>query len=134
MKRRHFLMSSAAILVASPALAAVEYTPGLVQQELDAGKTVFLDFKAAWCSTCAVQEQVINALRTENPSYDEAISFINVDWDQHRSGALVRALNIPRRSTLVVLKGDEELGRIVAGTAQSDIKALLDTALAAASA
>jgi hypothetical protein len=33
-----------------------------------------------------------------------------------------------------VLKGDKELGRIVAGTKKADIKALMDTALAAATA
>jgi thiol:disulfide interchange protein len=93
---------------------------------------VFLDFKASWCSTCAAQERVITALRAENPAYDQAISFINVDWDQWGDGDLVQSLNIPRRSTLVVLKGDQELGRIVAGTAEDEIKALLDLALAAA--
>jgi hypothetical protein len=44
----------------------------------------------------------------------------------------VAALNVPRRSTLVVLKGDQEPGRIVAGTAREDIKALMDLALQAA--
>ena len=132
MKRRDFLISSAAMLAAYPALAAVEYTPGLVEQELATGKTVFLDFKAAWCSTCAAQERVINALRADNPAYNEAISFINVDWDQHRNAPLTVMLNIPRRSTLVVLKGEEELGRIVAGTSKTAIKALMDEALAAA--
>lgn len=39
---------------------------------------------------------------------------------------------MPRRSTLVVLKGDQELGRIVAITSTDKIKALMDTALAAA--
>ena len=134
MKRRDFIASAAAVCVAAPALAAVEYTPGLVEAELAAGKTVFLDFKAAWCSTCAAQERAINALRAENPVYDAAISFINVDWDQYRRDALTVGLNIPRRSTLVVLKGEEELGRIVAGTSKAAIKELMDTALAAASA
>ena len=32
---------------------------------------------------------------------------------------------------LVVLKGDKELGRIVAGTGKDEIKALMDVALAA---
>ena len=45
---------------------------------------------------------------------------------------LAKRLNIPRRSTLVVLKGDRELGRIVAGTQKSKIKALMDAALDAA--
>ncbi len=43
-------------------------------------------------------------------------------------------MSIPRRSTLVVLQGDKELGRIVAQTGKAEIKALVDTALAAAAA
>ena len=131
MNRRTFLLTSVA-LAASPAFAAIDYTPGLVEAELAAGKTVFLDFKADWCSTCARQERVINALRSENPAYDENIVFINVDWDVYRSADITKQLGIPRRSTLVVLKGEEELGRIVAGTSQSAIQGLMDTALTAA--
>ena len=136
MKRRTFLtLATGATLAPLAARAAVmDYTPGLVQQALDNGETVFLDFKASWCSTCAAQERVINALRADNPAYDGAITFINVDWDAHGNGALAQSLNIPRRSTLVVLKGNQELGRIVAGTRKSDIKELMDTALAAATA
>lgn len=68
----------------------------------------------------------------ENPAYAQSISFIAVDWDEWGSGDLVRELNVPRRSTLVVLKGDQELGRIVAGTGRDEIKALMDLALQAA--
>jgi thioredoxin 1 len=134
MNRRDFLIATAAVTLAMPVIAhaAVDYTPDLLKAELAAGKTVFLDFKASWCSTCAAQERVITALRAENPDYDQSISFINVDWDQWADGDLVRQLNIPRRSTLVVLKGDQELGRIVAGTAKDEIRALLDLALQAA--
>lgn len=136
MNRRDFLIATAAVTLALPvaARAATEYTPDLLKAELAAGKTVFLDFKASWCSTCAAQERVINALLQDNPAYARSISFINVDWDQWADGDLVRQLNIPRRSTLVVLKGDQELGRIVAGTAKDEIKALMDLALQAATA
>jgi thioredoxin 1 len=135
MNRRDFLIASAAVTLAMPittAHAAADYSPDLLKSELAAGKTVFLDFKASWCTTCAAQERVITALREENPAYDQSISFINVDWDQWSDGDLVRQLNIPRRSTLVVLKGNQELGRIVAGTAKDEIKALMDLALQAA--
>ena len=77
---------------------------------------------------------MITALLQANPAYAQGVSFINVDWDQWGEGDLVRQLNIPRRSTLVVLKGDQELGRIVAGTAKDEIKALMDLALQAATA
>ena len=133
MNRRQFIATSAAALAVAPAaFAAADYTPGLVDAELAAGKTVFLDFKASWCTTCAAQERVINALKAENPAYEAAITFVNVDWDTYKSAEITKRLNIPRRSTLVVLKGDRELGRIVAGTGRDEIKALMDTALTAA--
>ena len=135
MNRRDFLIATAAVTLAMPLAAqaaARDYAPDLLAAELAAGKTVFLDFRASWCSTCAAQGRVIEALLQENPAYARAISFINVDWDRWGNGDLVKALNIPRRSTLVVLKGKAELGRVVAQTGKAEIKALLDLALAAA--
>jgi thioredoxin 1 len=133
--RRSFLVASCAtIYLPLPALAAdrVFYTPGLAEAALEAGKVVFLDFWTIWCSTCAAQERVMADLRQSNPAYDEKITFITVDWDQYADSDLAQNLRIPRRSTLVALQGDTEIGRIVAGTALTEIKALLDAALAAA--
>ena len=136
MKRRTFLTSAAALAFAGPALAATgqAYRPGLVDEELAAGKTVFVDFYTDWCTTCRAQERAINALKADNPAYEESITFVSVDWDQHSRSDLAVRLNIPRRSTLVVLKGDQEIGRIVAGTSRSKIQELLDAALAVATA
>lgn len=135
MKRRDFiaLTTAAALTPLTLSATVVDYTPGMAQKALASGKTVFLDFSATWCSTCAAQDRVINALRDENPAYDANITFIKVDWDNFGDGKLSNALKIPRRSTLVVLKGNKELGRIVAGTSSKQIKKLMDTALSAAS-
>jgi len=108
------------------------YEPGLAEAAMAEGKVVFLDFFAPWCSTCRAQERVLTELREANPTYDEAITFITVDWDTYGDGELSRSLEVPRRSTLVALDGEAELGRIVAGTGQEEIAALLDLALAAA--
>ena len=134
MKRRDFLLTGAALAVLPSALAAApaQYKPGLVKQRLEAGDTVFLDFKASWCSTCKAQERVLNKYRSGNADYEKHVTFINVDWDEYGRSELVKSLNIPRRSTLVVLKDNKELGRIVAGTGDAEIKALMDTALKAA--
>lgn len=135
MKRRTLLLSVPAVLfLPRMALASerVFYTPGLAEAAMDQGKTVFLDFWTNWCPTCAAQERVVAELRASDPAYDAAITFITVDWDAYGDAPISRDLRIPRRSTLVALKGREEIGRLVAGTSEEDIKALMDAALTAA--
>ena len=135
MNRRTLILSGAATLVlpALPALAApLDYKPGLTKERLDAGETVFLDFKASWCGTCRAQERVLEALKAANGDYEKNITFINVDWDTYGNSVMADRLKIPRRSTLVALKGKQEIGRIVADTSGRNIKKLMDAALAAA--
>ena len=122
MDRRTFIATASAIalLPATANAIGLEYTPGLVKERLAAGETVFIDFAAHWCTTCRAQERVIGQLLGDNPAYEENITFVRVDWDQYGRGELAIELNIPRRSTLVVLKGDEELGRLVARTSRGD--------------
>lgn len=135
MDRRRFLTLTAGSALALPfaaAAAPLGYTPGLVTERLGRGETVFVDFKASWCSTCAAQDRVIQALKQENAAYEQHITFVDVDWDAYGTSDLAKSLRIPRRSTLVVLKGEAELGRIVAQTSRASIKGLMDTALGAA--
>lgn len=77
---------------------------------------------------------MISALLAENPGYEAAITFINIDRDLFADDPPIVGLNIPRRPTLVVLKGDQELGRIVAGKARDAIQAPMDRALTDATA
>lgn len=128
-RRGLFAIGLAGIMasVSMPTMAAntVEYTPSVLQSAVDSGKPYLLDFAATWCSTCKAQERVLNSLQAESPAYND-IQILRVDWDTHRSGALVSSLAIPRRSTLVLLKGENELGRVVAQTGKPAIAALLD--------
>lgn len=133
MNRRNFLLTTAAIAVAGPVFAApMDYTPGLVDDLLAEGKTVFVDFTTTWCTTCNAQKNVMASLKAANPAYEENIAFVTVDFDDYRKDPLTIGLNIPRRSTLVVLHGDQELGRTVAGSSTAVIQDLMDTALNAA--
>lgn len=132
MHRRTFLTATAAA-AALPFAARAEmipYAPGVIADALARGETVFVDYSADWCSTCKAQERVIAKLRAEVPAYDSAITFVRVDWDAYGKHAVTRSRNVPRRSTLLVLRGEAELGRVVAGTSEAQIKALMDLGLA----
>jgi thiol:disulfide interchange protein len=129
---RRTLLAAAAALTLAPFTAnanMIDYTPGTAEQAINAGETVLLDFAADWCSTCRSQERTINALIEANPAYGEAITIYRVDWDDYGRGDLVNQLNVPRRSTLVMFRDGSEVGRIVAGTREADIRALLDTGM-----
>ncbi|MWB76466.1 thioredoxin [Pseudooceanicola sp. 216_PA32_1] len=136
MKRRDFIaVAGASVLLPAVTRAApLDYTPGLVRDRLAAGETVFLDFKASWCTTCKAQERVMDRLKAANPAYEQNITFVAVDWDTYGKSTFAARLKIPRRSTLVVLKGDDEIGRLVAETREDNIRALMDAALTAATA
>lgn len=135
MNRRDFIALTAAVALVAPlparAAGSVAYTPQALQAALAGGQTVFLDFKASWCTTCAAQSRVIEALRSADPAYDAGITFMVVDWDEWKNSQIVKDLAVPRRSTLIVLRGNKELGRIVAGTSRDQIKGLMDSALQA---
>ncbi len=138
MHKRTFVITAMALLIAALPMVessrasenTINYSLGDIKKALNDGKTVFVDYAAEWCGTCKRQERVINKLRSENPAYDKAITFVRVDWDLFQNDEVTTSRNIPRRSTLLVLKGKRELGRIVAGTSESDIKSLMDLGLA----
>jgi hypothetical protein len=48
-----------------------------------------------------------------------------IDRDTYKGHEVTSSRNIPRRSTLLVLRGDEEISRIIAGTDPKEIEALM---------
>lgn len=131
MNRRTLILSAAAVALAPLAATAqmIPYTPGNAEVTIAGGQTVLVDFAADWCSTCRSQERTMERLRSENPAYDEAITFYRVDWDDYGRSEFTTSLNVPRRSTLILFRDGVEVSRIVAGTRERDIRALLDAGL-----
>jgi thioredoxin 1 len=135
MKRRDFLAqagASALMPISAASAETIMYRPGVVADLLAAGKTVFVDFYTDWCVTCRAQGRAIEKLRADNPQYDASMVFVKVNWDVYEHSALSVDYDIPRRSTLLLLRGNQELGRIVADANPAAIKALMDKGLVSA--
>lgn len=131
--RRHLIAGLAGVSVSALAagraiaLEFIDYTGSELEGLAASGAPYIINFHASWCPTCAAQQRVLDALQGENQAY-AAIPILRVDWDSFGNGELARNLAIPRRSTLVLMRGTSELGRLVAETRKEKIAELLDLA------
>ncbi|MCL4409178.1 MAG: thioredoxin domain-containing protein [Gammaproteobacteria bacterium] len=129
MKKLYVLMIAAALLGAYVlASASNASTPTLDQFKQPFSETEFrqaqaddrlilIDVYATWCPTCKRQQDVLEAYFTEY-SESEVVVF-EVDYDTQKEW--VSYFNAPRQSTLVLLRGEEQLWFSVAQTRQRTI-------------
>ena len=101
-------------------MAAIEITKENYEAEvLQSDKQVLLDFWASWCGPCQMVSPVIEQIGEENDSI--RVGKVNVD-EQGELTMQFRVVSIP---TLVVMKGGEEVNRIVGAASKSEILAML---------
>ena len=132
MERRAFVLSLPAAMLASPAVSytPLEYAPTTWPDIRDSRDRVILNFRASWSLTCQLKREILETLLAEEPKY-QALTFIDVDWDTFGQSQWTERLNVERRSTLVALKGTDEVARLVNEPYARSVKKFLDAALIA---
>lgn len=115
------LLSSAAL---THAMDIQPYTAATLAAAQKADKPTALFFRADWCPTCRAQDKVLQKLKAE-PGLD--VTVLEVNYDNEKD--LKRQYKIQTQSTMVVLHGEKERGRLVGDTSEAGIRAALKSAL-----
>lgn len=113
-------------LTAMPAWsAATRFTADALAQAKKAGGPILVEVSAPWCSTCRAQKAVFSELEKQ----DRFKRFVKLEVDFDSQKDALKALGATMQSTLIVFKGDKEVGRVVGETKREAIEALLAKAL-----
>ena len=126
MKLNH-LIAAAFLVLAGASAHALEvkpYTAAALAEAQKADKPVALHFRADWCPTCRAQDKVLEQLKSE-PGLDLTVLAVNYDTEKD----LKMQYQIRTQSTLVVLRGQKEVGRSLNDTSAAGIRAALKTGL-----
>jgi thioredoxin-like negative regulator of GroEL len=124
------------ILCAIPVVALAAAAPVLAQDEQPfsarafaaaqkAGQPILVEIHADWCPTCKAQKPILSEL-TGQQKFSHMV-VLRVDFDRQKD--VVKQLGAQLQSTLIVYKGDKEVGRSVGETKRDAIAALLDRAI-----
>jgi thiol:disulfide interchange protein DsbD len=124
---------------AASGLSWQPFSAARVQELRAAGRTVFVDFTAAWCITCQVNEQVVLSSRTVTDAFVQYdVATLQADWtkfDQEITDAL-ESFGRSGVPLYVVYPGDGYMSPIVLPTIlskQGVLDALSDAAAATGS-
>ena len=127
------------LAVALPLILLISLLPSFVLSELDwrrftqeefllaqtEDRSIAVVVHAEWCSTCRAQEPALNQVR-KLPEYRE-FEYFRVDFDTQKD--VMASLGIPVRSTILIFKGKDEVGRLVAESSYDAIKDLFSFGL-----
>jgi thioredoxin 1 len=115
------------LMAGAPAKSAEwkDYSPEALAEAQSTGKPILVDVFAAWCSVCRAQNPILVQL-TREPKYKDLVVF-KADFDNDKKA--LKPLDVRSQSTLIVFKGDKEIGRSVGDTSQLSIEGLLDKTL-----
>lgn len=101
------------------AQASQPYSEAAFKEARSAGKPVLINVTAPWCPTCRQQKPIISAIEQERPS----LVVFDVDFDSAKD--VLRKFRVRSQSTLIVFKGEKEVGRSTAETDPKRLRALV---------
>lgn len=127
--RRTFLAGAVAAALLTPVMVQAAETKPFDQKTFEAaqkaGKPILVEITAPWCPTCRAQKPILSQL-TAQPKFKD-LQVFEVDFDSQKDA--VRGLKAQMQSTLIIFKGEREVGRSVGDTRRESIEDLLNKSI-----
>lgn len=127
--RRHALLAAAALAAALPAAGfaagPIAFASANFAAANEAGAPTLVHIDATWCPTCRARKPILAKLLAE-PRFTSVKAF-TVDYDSEKP--VMRRLNAPDRSTILVFLRGREITRSTGDTTEDKIAALIEKAL-----
>lgn len=110
---------------AASAADSVPFTTASFAAAKAKGGPILVEVTAPWCPTCQAQKPILSELRAM-PKFKD-MTVLTVDFDSQKDA--LRTLDARTQSTLIVYKGEREVGRSVGVTERGAIETLLAKSL-----
>jgi thioredoxin 1 len=125
--RRALIVAAVFCGLSAGAVAAEkhDFTPQAFAAAQTAGQPILVEIHAPWCPTCKAQQPILDRLEAE-PQFKDLQAF-RIDFDSQKDA--MKHVKATSQSTLIVYKGEKEMGRSVGETDAAAIEALLKKAL-----
>ena len=124
MLNRRSLLAATALLAFAPLQAAhaeADFTMENFKAAQKDGKRILVDVWASWCPTCKAQGPILKSELAKPENKDVVMLRVNFDTQLD----VLKAFKVQSQSTLIMFKGDKEIGRSVGDTNVSSIGKLI---------
>jgi thioredoxin 1 len=119
------ILPSTQLLAQSAAVQSVKFTPAAFDAAQAANKSIFIEVTAPWCPTCKAQKAVLTPLKAK-ADYKNIV-FFDIDFDSQKN--ILARFKVTQQSTLIAMRGNQEVSRSVGETKAEAIEALLKSTI-----
>ena len=119
MKKIFFILILIFTIPAEAAGKKTSFTEEIFKNAKDSGKTIVINSYETWCGTCRKQTKILSKAKTEF----EDVIFLS--YEQSKNKNIAQKLKVEHWTTIVVYKGNKEVGRIVGQTDKEIIYSII---------
>tara|TARA_B110000438_G_scaffold179603_1_gene171667 strand:+ start:553 stop:924 length:372 start_codon:yes stop_codon:yes gene_type:complete len=119
MKKIFFIL----VLIFTTSAEAVEkktnFTKEIFENAKASGKTIVINSYEVWCGTCSKQTKILDQAEKEFKN------IIFLSYEQSKNKDIAQSLKVKHWTTIVVYKGNKEVGRIMGQTDKKIIYSII---------